>query len=87
MKIKEGFMLREIADTFVVIPIGEKTVEFNGLMTLSESGALLWGKLEDDVTENDLLQCIINEYSVEEVTAKKDINDFISALFEKGLIE
>lgn len=38
--IKNWFMLREIAGQSVVVPIGSEVVEFNGIMTLSESGAL-----------------------------------------------
>lgn len=87
LRIRDGFMLREIADTFIVIPIGEKTVEFNGLMTLSESGAFLWNNLKNDVSENTLLLAILGEYTVDEATAKEDINNFISALISKGLIE
>lgn len=87
MRIKEGFILREIAGTWVAVPIGERVVEFNGLMTLNETGALLWKSLENNVTFDDLVTSLLNEYDVDEITAKSDVEDFIALVQEKGLIE
>jgi len=87
LKLKEGFLLREVAGQWVVVPLGERVVEFNGIMTLSESGALLWGKLKEGTTEEELLQVLMAEYSVDEDIAKKDIQEFIQSIKDKGLIE
>jgi hypothetical protein len=40
MKIKKDFMLREIVGTWIVVPLGERVVDFNGMVTLNETGAL-----------------------------------------------
>ena len=87
MKIKDRFMLREVAGQWVVVPLGERVVEFNGIMTLSESGALLWKLLEKDVLEEELLQAVLNEYSIDEETARTDIREFIITIKEKDLLE
>lgn len=87
MKLKNGFMSREVAGQWVVVPLGERVVEFNGIMTLSESGALLWRALEKDVSEEELVQSVLNEYNIDEKTAKIDVQEFILTLREKGLIE
>ena len=87
MKIKEGFMLRQIADTFIVIPLNERVIEFNGLMTLSQSGALLWDKLGYDASLEELISLISNEYGVSREVAETDVKEFISTISEKGLIE
>lgn len=87
MKIKNGFMLREIAGSWVVVPIGERVVEFNGLIALSESGAMLWKRMEDGAEEEDLIQVILNEYEIDEATARMDVQAFITATRERGLIE
>lgn len=87
MRVKDGFMLREIAGSWIVVPLGQRVVEFNGLMTLSESGALLWKKLEVHVDESEFLRTILNEYEIDEETARKDIREFIIAINKKGLIE
>ena len=46
MKLKKNFLLRQVADTWVVMPIGQEMLDFNGMLTLNETGALLWQTLE-----------------------------------------
>lgn len=88
MKIKQGFLLREIAGSYVVVPMGERVVEFNGLMSLSESGALLWKRLEDETTtEQDLVDLLTSNYEVTENTARTDVIEFLSHINGKGLLE
>ena len=40
MKIKSGYMVRPVAGSYVVVATGEKTVDFNGIMTLNEDGSI-----------------------------------------------
>jgi hypothetical protein len=77
MKIKEGFMLREIAGQWVVVPLGERVVEFNAIMTLNETGVVIWKGMEEDSSEDDLVQAILTEYTIDEDTARADIKTTI----------
>ncbi len=86
LKIKDGFMLRQVAGEWVVVPLGERVVEFNGIMTLSESGALLWQELEKDVSHEELVKAILREYEINEEIARFDIREFIAKLEETKLI-
>ncbi len=87
MRVKSGFMLREIAGQAVVVPLGERVVEFNGIITLSESGALLWSKMETEVSEDELVGHIVNEYDIDPETARKDIEEFIDSMRLRNLID
>lgn len=87
MKLKNGFLCREVAGQWVVVPLGERVVEFNGIMTLSESGALLWNNMGNEILEEDLVQIVLNEYIVDEESARVDVREFVAMLREKELIE
>lgn len=87
MKIKEGFMLRQVAGSWIVVPLAQRVVEFNGLMTLSESGALLWKRMERDVGIDELVKAILEEYDIDEETARTDVKELVEAISERGLIE
>lgn len=87
MKIKDGFLLRQIAGGTVVVPVGKASVDFNGMITLNETGAFLWKLLENDISEEELLQRLTAEYDISEDIAKADINAFISKLKDAGLID
>jgi hypothetical protein len=86
MKIKENLMLRQIAGSWIIVPVGEMVVEFNGLMNLSESGAFLWKLLESGTEVDDLVKGLLSEYDIDEETAKADVTEFINELQVKGLL-
>lgn len=87
MKIKSGFMLREVAGQWVIIPLGTRVVEFNAIMTLSESGAILWNLMENGTDEDGMTEAILAEYDVDEMTARKDVCSFINDVKNRGLCE
>jgi hypothetical protein len=87
MKIKSGFMLREIAGQWVVVPLGSRVVEFNSIMTLSESGAFIWRLLEKGAAEDEIVSALLTEYDAEETLIRKDAAAFIENLVSKGLCE
>ncbi|PYG89484.1 coenzyme PQQ synthesis protein D (PqqD) [Ruminiclostridium sufflavum DSM 19573] len=87
MKIKSGFMLREIAGQSVVVPLGARVVEFNGIMTLSESGALLWRELEKNSTMEEMVELLLTEYSIDRETARNDVEQFVQSMLDSSLIE
>lgn len=87
MKIKSGFMLREIAGSWIVVPLGQRVVEFGGLMTLNESGALIWKKLESGAEIDELVQMMLTEYNIDEATARADVQEIVNTIKDKDLIE
>ena len=87
MKIKDGFMLREIAGIYVVVPFGERIIDFNGLMTLNHCGVLIWKQLEKACTLHDLIQTVTKEYSIDELTAENDINSFLEKLSSYNVVD
>lgn len=87
MKIKEGFMLRQVADNWVVLPIGQASVNFNGMLSLNESGVLLWRALADGGDSDTLCDALLAEYDVERDQALADVDEFIATLTKVGCIE
>ncbi len=87
MKAREGFTIKEVADSFVIIPTGANLVDFSAMITINETGAFLWDKLQSDITEDELLCAMLGEYDVDEATALNDIREFLSVLKEKKVIE
>lgn len=87
MKIKNGFILREVAGSYLVVAVGEAVKTFKGIINLNETGAFLWKQLEKDATEEDLVKALTAEYEVAEETAKKDVKLFVQKLQEAQLIK
>ena len=87
MKIKENFALRQVADTWVVLPVAAATVDFNGMIRLNDSGALLWKALEQGSSREELADSLCAEYSVERQQALSDVDEFIEKLKNAGCLE
>lgn len=87
MKIKKGFILREVAGSFLVVAVGAAVKEFGGMVNLNETGAFLWKRLEDDCSENELVDALLSEYNVNRETAEKDVKAFTDKLKEANLLE
>ena len=85
MKLKEGFVLREVAGDIVVIPSGD-TLDLNMMITLNETGRFLWTKLEAGAEMPELVQALTQEYEVSEQDAERHIEKFVAKLNENGLL-
>ena len=86
MKIKQGYTLRGIADSFVVVPT-EDNLSLDGMVTLNQSGAFLFNKMQEETTKEELLANMMSEYKIDEATAKADIEIFIERLLKTGIVE
>ena len=77
MKIKNGF----------VVPVGRATNDFNGMITLNDSGSFFWDCLTHETTIDEVVEKVISEYDIDEETAKRDIEKFIKMLEDNNLLE
>ena len=84
MKIKEGYLLREVAGSNI---IGEGELNFSGVITLNDVGAFFWRNLEKGCTKEELLDSLLAEYEIDKETASSDIDEFVGKLKEAGLLE
>lgn len=87
MKIKEGFILREVVGNYIVVAVGNAVKQFNGVINLNETGAFLWKRLSEGAEEQDLVDALLNEYEVSEEIAKRDVGIFIDKLKRENLIK
>lgn len=87
MKIKDGFVLKEIAGSHMVVPLGSQVANFSSIIKLSESGAFLWSLLSEDKTVDELVYALLGEYDVDEIKAREDIEKFIKKLDDADLID
>ncbi len=87
MKIKDGFLLREVAGNYIVVATGPRTKEFSGIIKLNETGSFLWKNMTENTDETSLVQVLTDEYDVEKESAEKDVKNFVKMLLDAGIIE
>ena len=87
MKIKDGFTLRNIAGSDIVVPVGNASKIFNGMITLNDSGAFLWSALQKETTIDEVVAKLTSEYEVSTEQATADVQKFVAMLRENDLID
>ena len=86
MKLKQGFIMREIAGEIIVVPSGDE-LNLNMMITLNDTGRFLWKHLEIGINMNDLVQAMLEEYDVDEQTARTGAERFVEKLRERNFLE
>ena len=86
MRQSEGYILRRTADLTVILPVGEASVRFPGMISVNETGAFLGGLLETQQTPDSLAQAMTREYEVELSQAQRDVESFLEQLRKAGAV-
>ncbi|MBQ3196273.1 MAG: PqqD family protein [Clostridia bacterium] len=87
MKIKEGFVLRELGENFIVVPTGNAKLQFNGMINFNATGAFIWRCLEAGQDRDKTVAALTETYDVDVVTAAADVDRFYAKLREACLVE
>ena len=86
MKISNGYILRTVAGKNIVVSVGSD-VNFSGMLTLNDTGVFFWSLLSENTTKEEMIEKVISEYDVDRDTVSSDIDEFLSKLKEKGILE
>lgn len=87
MKIKSGFVVRTVGGNSVVVATGANSKTFHGMIRLNECGRLLWERLKEDVTVDCLVSAVLEEYEIDEETARADVQSFLNTIREAGVLD
>ena len=86
MKLKSGFVVREVAGKTLAVAVGERSREFHGMITLNGTGRVIWDALANDTTEEAIVDCLLEEYEIDRETAARDVAAFVGTLRESGVL-
>ena len=86
MKIKDGFVLRKIADQYMAVPVDARAKELHGMIGLNETGAFIWERLSNGQSQNDIVKALCEEYEVEEGAAMSSVQRFCEKLRAEGML-
>ena len=86
MRINPLFVLRDISDEYIVVPLGEEADRVEGILYLNHVGAFLWKMLEKDESEDSLVAAMVTKYDVEENVARRDVMTFLNELNRIGCL-
>lgn len=86
MKLKEGFVLRKVSGQTVVLPTGGD-LDLNMMIKLNDTGRFIWERLEKGAEVEELVADMLQEYDVEETTARGYVEKFVQQVKDNGFLE
>ena len=88
MRLKNGFVLREVCGEQVIMGEGVGALDFGKLLCLNETAAWLWQKAsEGDFTIESLTEALCDEYEVSAEQAKADVAAIVAEWQKVNVIE
>ena len=87
MKAKSGFVLRNIAREYLLMPTGDNIGVFKGSVLLNKVSAFIWEQLQSPISREDLLRAVLEEFEVDEATASADLDALLETLNSYNLLE
>ncbi len=88
MRIKDGFLLREVCGEKVIVGEGLGAVDFGKLLVLNETAAWLWEAAREmsEFTSESLAERLCEEYDVSDTEAKADVAEILNGWKEMEII-
>ena len=87
MKIKSGYILKDVAGSKIVMAIGEESTKFNGIITFNEVGAEVFTMLDGTKSVEEIVAKIAKDYEAPYEIVAEDVNKLIEKMRNQGLIE
>lgn len=87
MRIKDGFVMRDVAGQAVAVATGEASKSFHGMIKLNSTGSKIWRGIEAGDNEAAIAGSLANEYSIDPEQALADVNAFTARMREIGIVE
>ncbi len=86
MKVDEGFVLREVGGMITAVATGPASQNFHGVITLNETGKLLFELLQQGCSEQQMADRLVEEYELDSAQALADVRAFTEKLRSAGIL-
>ena len=87
MKLKYNFAIQEVTDFWAAVPVGKDARRYRGVMSLNESAKDMMEFLREDITEEQLVQKMLETYEVPEEQLRRVVAELIQKLREAEVLD
>lgn len=86
MNLNKDFILRNIAGESILVATGSATQDFNGMITLNEVATFILENIDECETEEVVVEKVLEEFEIDEETAKNDVREFLDQAIKFGIV-
>ena len=86
MTLNPDFIIQDLGDDTLLIPVGKAAESFHGLIRLNETAAFIVSRLGQDTTPAAIADAMLAEYEVNRSTAEANIAQILDQLRSVGAL-
>ena len=87
MKLCGEFVIRQVMDNTMAIPVGQTALKFNGMILLNSVSKVIWQKLEQETDLAAIVDALTDAFAVSAEEARTDTIEFLDKLRAMQLLE
>ena len=87
MKLRGEFVVRQVMDNIVAIPVGQTALRLNGMILLNDVSKIIWDCLEQGTNLESAVKAVTDAFDVSADEARTDILEFCGKLSKLQLLE
>ena len=87
MKLRGEFVVRQVMDNTVAIPVGQTALQLNGMILLNDVSKVIWSCLEQETSLEQIVAAVTDAFYVSADEAQADILEFCDKLRKLQLLE
>lgn len=87
MRIKGDYVLDTVGGEKLAVPLESGRGGQAEIVKLNGAGSILWEKLQESATEDELVQALTDVYEVDGARAAQDVARFLAKLEAQGILE
>ena len=87
MKLKDDYILSDVWEGSVLVPVGDAADDFRGIIHLNETAAFIVKQLQKDTTPQKIVEELLSEYEIERSEAALHVKAVLDKLNEAGVIQ
>ena len=87
MKIKDGFVMRDVLGKTMVVPTEEAGQDMRGFIRLNATGKVIWNAIAEGKSIEETAKTLTETYEVSPETALSDVRTFVEKMKEAGVFE
>ena len=87
MKLRGEFVVRQVMDNTVAIPVGQMALQFNGMLMLNHVSQVIWSCLEQGADLEQIVTALTEKFEVAAQEARADVLEFLDKLRSLQLLD
>ena len=87
MKLNPEYIIQQIGDSIVLVPVGEAAGKFHGIVQMNKTAAFIVSCMKEETTEEAIVEKMASKYDADRETIAADVKEILGTLRRINALE